>query len=203
MANPLTRLLDPVDADRDRVAKRYQFTADSRAWLVPLAIGAALFTLGTAGCDSGGTDEPLPSFEELRRDFAGQPPGRGLVREDGDDAYETSAIHYTNREVGPQGSISTFRVRLEGETRNARVTLIREGIAGTELEPGTQFEGVGVLYGGPGCAGSGSGRLEVTSVRDSLVAGVFAADASTTTLVPCNRRLTGGFTAIFDPLEVS
>ncbi len=152
------------------------------------------FTLGAAGCDSGGTDEPLPSFEELRRDFAGQPPGRGLVRENDDDAYETSAVHRTNR----TGELVKFRVTLEGErSENGRpgITLIIDGVDGVDLQPDAEFEGVGVLYGGPGCIGSGSGRLEVTTVRDSLIAGVFAADVSTTTLVPCNRRLTGGFTA--------
>ncbi len=160
----------------------------------------ALFLLGAAGCDSGGTDAPLPSFDELRRDFAGQPDGRGLVREHGDDAYETSAVHFTTGE----GELAEFRVRLEGEVEpNGRpgITLIVRGVDGADLQLGMQFEGVGALYGGPGCAGSGSGRLEVTSVRDSLIAGVFAADVSTTTLVPCNRRLTGGFTAVLGSPE--
>jgi hypothetical protein len=49
MANPLARLIDPVDADRDRIARKYQFTADSRSWLVPLAIGAALFLVSLIG----------------------------------------------------------------------------------------------------------------------------------------------------------
>ncbi len=159
-----------------------------------------LSLLGAAGCDSGGTDEPLPSFEELRRDFAGQPEGRGLVRENDDDAYETSAVHFTTGE----GELAKFRVVLEGELSangRPRTTLILSGVDGDDLQTGAQFEGVGVSYGGPGCIGSGSGRLEVTSVRDSLIAGVFAADVSTTTLVPCNRRLTGGFTAVLDSPE--
>ena len=49
MANPLTRLIDPVTADRDRVARKYQFTADSRAWLAPLGIGVALFLVSLVG----------------------------------------------------------------------------------------------------------------------------------------------------------
>lgn len=156
-----------------------------------------LFTLGTAGCDSGRTDEPLPSFEELREEFDGQPPGRGLVREDNDSAYETSAIHFTDRD----GELATFVVSLESETEQAGMTLFMEGVGGTGLQPNMQFESLQVTYGGAGCAGSGSGRIEITAVADSLIAGVFAADVSTTTLVPCNRRLTGGFTAIFDPPE--
>ncbi|MEM1041567.1 MAG: hypothetical protein AAGI91_02965 [Bacteroidota bacterium] len=49
MANPLTRLLDPVDADRDRVVRRYQFTADNRAWMIPLAVGVVGLTVGAIG----------------------------------------------------------------------------------------------------------------------------------------------------------
>ncbi|MEL6772235.1 MAG: hypothetical protein AAFP18_14330 [Bacteroidota bacterium] len=46
MANPLTRwLLDPVDDDRDRIARKYQFPRDSRAYLAPLGIGAALLII--------------------------------------------------------------------------------------------------------------------------------------------------------------
>ncbi len=49
MANPLSRLFDPVDADRDRVARKYQFTADSRAWIIPLALGVAGLLIGLVG----------------------------------------------------------------------------------------------------------------------------------------------------------
>ena len=42
MSNPLTRLaFDPVDPDSDRVPRRYQFAADSRAALVAGGLGAA------------------------------------------------------------------------------------------------------------------------------------------------------------------
>ncbi|MEP0545388.1 MAG: hypothetical protein ABJF88_00490 [Rhodothermales bacterium] len=44
-----TRIIDPVAADRERVARKYQFTADSRAWLVPLALGAALLLVSLVG----------------------------------------------------------------------------------------------------------------------------------------------------------
>ena len=64
-----------------------------------------------------------------------------------------------------------------------------------------QFESLEVSYGGPGCIGRGSGRIEITAVEGERIAGVFAADVSTTTLIPCNRRLAGGFTAVFDPPE--
>ena len=49
MANLLTRFIDPVDADRERVARKYHFTADARAWLVPLALGAALLLVSLIG----------------------------------------------------------------------------------------------------------------------------------------------------------
>ncbi len=49
MANPLTRLIDPVDADRERVAPRYRFTADSRAWMIPLALGVVGLVVGLIG----------------------------------------------------------------------------------------------------------------------------------------------------------
>ena len=49
MANPFTRLIDPVDADRDRVARKYQFTSDSRAWLAPLGLGVALCLVSLVG----------------------------------------------------------------------------------------------------------------------------------------------------------
>ena len=42
----LTRLFfDPVDSDRDRAARRYQFTGDNRWWLVPMAAGAVALVL--------------------------------------------------------------------------------------------------------------------------------------------------------------
>ena len=45
----LTRFIDPVDADRERVARKYQYTADSRSWLVPLALGGALLLISLVG----------------------------------------------------------------------------------------------------------------------------------------------------------
>ncbi|HYE96586.1 MAG TPA: hypothetical protein VD962_10285 [Rubricoccaceae bacterium] len=46
MANPLTSLfLDPAAADRERAPRKYQFTDDWRAWLVPVALGLALLVL--------------------------------------------------------------------------------------------------------------------------------------------------------------
>ncbi|MEM6328162.1 MAG: hypothetical protein AAF791_13695 [Bacteroidota bacterium] len=39
-------LFDPVDASRDRAASRFQFSGDTRWWLVPLGLGAALLALG-------------------------------------------------------------------------------------------------------------------------------------------------------------
>ncbi|OZC03237.1 hypothetical protein [Rubricoccus marinus] len=42
----LTRLFfDPVDSDRDRAARRYQFVGDRLLWLVPLAAGAVALVL--------------------------------------------------------------------------------------------------------------------------------------------------------------
>ncbi len=49
MANPLSRLIDPVDDDRDRVAGRYRFLADSRAWMIPTALGVAGLVVGLIG----------------------------------------------------------------------------------------------------------------------------------------------------------
>ncbi len=44
-----SRLIDPVDDDRARVAKRYQFTADNRAWYIPAALGVAGLVVGLVG----------------------------------------------------------------------------------------------------------------------------------------------------------
>jgi hypothetical protein len=49
MAHPLLALIDPVGDDRARVARRYQFLGDWRAWGVPLAFGAALFLVSLIG----------------------------------------------------------------------------------------------------------------------------------------------------------
>lgn len=49
MANPLTRLIDPVDDHRDRVARPYQIVGDWRAWGVPLALGGVLVLLSMIG----------------------------------------------------------------------------------------------------------------------------------------------------------
>ena len=45
----LSRLLDPVDDDRARVAKRYQSTADNRMWYIPAALGIAGLVVGLVG----------------------------------------------------------------------------------------------------------------------------------------------------------
>ncbi|MDX1530950.1 MAG: hypothetical protein R3362_05435 [Rhodothermales bacterium] len=45
----LTRFFDPVDADRDHVARKYQFTTDWRAWAVPLGLGFALLLVSLLG----------------------------------------------------------------------------------------------------------------------------------------------------------
>ncbi len=44
-----SQLFDPVDVDRDRVAQRYRFTADNRAWMIPLALGVAGLLVGLVG----------------------------------------------------------------------------------------------------------------------------------------------------------
>lgn len=166
--------------------------------LLLLGLLLLLLTLGASGCDSvRPSDEPLPSFEALRAEFGGQPPGRGLVRENSGAPYETSATHFTDRD----GDLATFVVYLTSEELQTGMTLFLNGVAGPDLQPGTHFETLNVLYGGPGCIGSGGGRLEITAAADSLIAGVFAADISTTTLVPCHRRLSGGFNAVFEPPE--
>ena len=53
MANPLSFLLDPVDAEGDRVPARYRFTGGQRWWTVPVGVGlfllAASVVVGLAG----------------------------------------------------------------------------------------------------------------------------------------------------------
>ena len=50
MANPLTRLfLDPLDSDRERIARKYQLSGDFRWWVVPLGIGVACLALSLLG----------------------------------------------------------------------------------------------------------------------------------------------------------
>ena len=46
MANPLTFLFDPVDAEGDRVPARYRFTGDQRWWMAPLGAGLVLLVVG-------------------------------------------------------------------------------------------------------------------------------------------------------------
>ncbi len=82
-----SRIIDPVDADRERVARKYQFTADSRAWLVPLAIGAALL-LGLAGCSLFGEE-----------DFDGLAPGTFRMEAEG-ETIEGTATFYPNIDQG-------------------------------------------------------------------------------------------------------
>jgi hypothetical protein len=162
--------------------------------LLSLLIAAPL-VLGAAGCDSlRPSDEPLPSFEELREAFDGQPPGRGLVQEDNGSPYEASAVHYTDVELGPQDTVYTFVVRLQSDL--ADVVLVLYETARSDLVAGTRLERLSVSYSAPDCIGSGSGRIEVTATDGDRVGGVFAADVSTTTLTPCFRRLTGGFNAV-------
>ena len=45
MASSSIFLIDPVPSDRDRAARKFLFPDDSRAWLVPLALGAVLLAL--------------------------------------------------------------------------------------------------------------------------------------------------------------
>ena len=53
MPNPLTRLfLDPVDSDRERVARKFQLSGDFRWWVVPLGIGVACLALSLLGLGS-------------------------------------------------------------------------------------------------------------------------------------------------------
>lgn len=154
--------------------------------------------LGMAGCDTlRPSDEPLPSFDELREEFGGQPPGRGLVREDNDPSYQVSATHFTDR----IGELSTFVVYLISEEAGVAMTLFMEGVDGNNLRPGMQFETLEVIYGGDAPAGGSGGRLEIIAVEDGRIAGVFAADLSPTTFNPNFRRLTGGFNAVFEPPE--
>jgi len=49
MPNFLTRLIDPLADDRDRVASRYRFSGDWRAWGVPAAIGVVLLLVSLIG----------------------------------------------------------------------------------------------------------------------------------------------------------
>jgi hypothetical protein len=83
MANPLTRLLDPVRADRERVAQRYRYTADARSYLVPLALGGALL-IGFGGCGLFGEE-----------DFGGLAPGTFRMEADG-GSLEGVAAFYPN-----------------------------------------------------------------------------------------------------------
>jgi hypothetical protein len=49
MANFLSRLVDPLDDDRERVARKYQFTRDWRVWAVPAGAGAVLVLISLLG----------------------------------------------------------------------------------------------------------------------------------------------------------
>lgn len=49
MANFLTRIVDPLGDDRERVAQKYLFTGDSRTWMVPAGLGLALLVVGLIG----------------------------------------------------------------------------------------------------------------------------------------------------------
>lgn len=49
MATFLTRILDPLASQRERVPEAYRFQGDWRAWVVPAGIGVAFFLLGLLG----------------------------------------------------------------------------------------------------------------------------------------------------------
>ncbi len=51
----LTRLFfDPVDSDRDRAARRFQFSGDRMMWLAPLALGAVMLVIALVFGITGG-----------------------------------------------------------------------------------------------------------------------------------------------------
>ncbi len=54
MSNPLTRLIDPVGDDRERVARKYQLRRDYRGWAAPLGVGVLLIAVSLLGLAQDG-----------------------------------------------------------------------------------------------------------------------------------------------------
>ena len=55
-------LIDPVENDRDRAARKYLFPDDSRGWLVPLGIGAVLLAVSLLALLTGNGQRWLYSY---------------------------------------------------------------------------------------------------------------------------------------------
>ena len=154
-----------------------------------------LAALALSACDSGRpSDEPLPSRDDLIAAFGPQAPGEAAVRETGDRPrdYSATAEHHTTVIVGSESTIATFRTVLDGP--DALITFIEERTYGDSLQVGSSLA-VGVAYGGRGDGGRGNGRLHITSVEGDRISGVFAADLTSSGLLPGAWRVTGAFNA--------
>lgn len=141
------------------------------------------------------SDEPLPTFAQLRDEFDVQPAGRGVLREGSGtrgDRYDLSARYLVDR----TGGISQLFIYLQNDT-SVSLTINRE-LDGPDPRLG-QFGNAFFSYFNDGGDGArGSGRLEITSVEDGRLEGVFAADLTPGGLYPDFRRIRGAFNAVLD-----
>lgn len=153
--------------------------------------------LGVAGCDGfQPSEEPLPSFEELRAAYGGQPVGQGIVREDDRSPQHTAATYFIRGEE----ELARLRINLDGSEVVVRLRFDR--ISGLNIQSGFQADNVYVTYSGR-CGAGGGGRLEITEMEGGTMAGVFAADVTPSSPIPapCFLRVAGGFTAVLDTVS--
>ena len=165
--------------------------------LIPLLV----VVLALAGCDSGPTDDPLPTRDELVTAFGPQEPGTATVRETGDrdGLYDMAAGYFTDVNVGSESTTATFFLDLHADDPGLSISTSFPGVRASDLAPGDEFE-VGFRYGPRrGDGGPGLGQLYITAVSESRVEGVFAADITPGGLVPVYSRVTGAFNATLRP----
>jgi hypothetical protein len=146
------------------------------------------------GCDSGGVNGPLPTFDELRDAYREQELGIGLVREGstyrrGGYMVETEYLLF---EVGTQRQAHIDLNRVNSLIGIGIILPLNVGLE--DLQPGMELD-ASFTYGGEGDSKSGVGRFYVTAVDSTRVAGVFAADLVSSGLVPSDLRVTGAVNA--------
>ena len=163
------------------------------------SIPALFIVLMLAGCDSGPSDDPLPTRDELVATFGPQEPGTASVLETGDRSgrYSMAAGYRVDVFGNSTSGLVVFRLVLDGMGLDVFADL--EGVRASDLAPGDEFETLFQYNPQRGDGGSGLGQLYITAAGEGRVEGVFAADITPGGLVPVYSRVTGAFNATLRP----